>query len=238
MNKQNLFVFDGKSSMEFGIALTGTGVYDAPKRDYESIAVPGRNGNITFDNGRYENISLKYTANIVRRFKDNVDHFRAFALSRDGYCRLEDTYHPDEFRLAMYAGPFHVDAGFLNRWGEFDIEFDCKPQRFLKSGEFPIEIPAGSTVKINNPTYYDSKPLIRCNGKGNFIFGNETITVNDLTNYVDIDCDTQDAFEGTINRNPNIEIRIGHWPVLKSGETAIQNNTSGLMTIIPRWFTL
>lgn len=238
MYRQNLFVFDGKSSKEFGIALTGSGVYDAPKRDYDSISIPGRNGNITLDNGRYNNITLTYKANVVRKFGENIDSFRAFALSRKGYCRLEDTYHPDEYRMAMYAGPFQVDAGFLNRWGEFDIEFDCKPQRFLKSGEMPVEIPAGSTVKIMNPTYYDARPMIRCTGTGDFIFGNDTISVNSLTSYVDIDCDTQDAFEGTINRNPDIEVALGHWPVFEPGETGITNNTSGLITIIPRWWTI
>lgn len=238
MIRQNLFVFDGKSSREFGIALTGIGVYDAPKRDYDSISIPGRNGNLTLDNGRYNNITLRYTANVVRRFGENVDNFRAFALSRNGYCRLEDTYHPDEYRMAMYAGPFQVEPGFLNRWGEFDIEFDCKPQRFLKAGEMPVEIPAGATVKLMNPTYYDARPIIRCYGTGDFIFGNNTISINDMTNYVDIDCDTQDAFEGTVNRNPDIEVDIGHWPVLREGQTAIQNNTDGLMTIIPRWWTI
>lgn len=234
----NYFVFDGKSSRDFGVALSGSGVWNAPRRDYESIEIPGRNGNLTFDNGRYSNITVTYPANIPFRFKSNVDGLRSFLSSRRGYCRLEDTYHPEEFRMAIYSGPFETEAGFLNRCGEFDISFDCKPQRFLKFGELPIDVPAGQTVKIMNPTFYEAKPLIRCHGTGRFLFGNDSFSVNDLTSYIDIDCDTQDAFEGTINRNKDIEVDLGHWPVLNEGQTSIQNLTNGKMTVIPRWYTI
>lgn len=238
MRRLNYFVFGGKSSKEFGIALTGVGVYDAPKRDYDSIEIPGRNGNLTMDNGRYNNINMRYTANITHKYADNIDGFRSYVLSRKGYCRLEDTYHPEEYRMAIYAGPFQAESGFLNRWGEFDIEFDCKPQRFLKSGEMPIEIPAGETVKVMNPTFYEAKPLLRCAGTGGVTIGNKTITITDLTNLIEIDCDTQDAYEGTTNRNADISVGIGNWPTLAEGETGITNNTNGVLTVIPRWWKL
>ena len=223
---RNYFVFDGKSSLDFEVGLSGVGAYDAPKRDYDSIEIPGRNGNLTLDNGRYENIKVRYNAVIGRNFQKNIDGLRSFLLSRKGYCRLEDTYHPEEYRMGIFAGPFEIDElGFLNRWGEFEMTFDCKPQRYLKSGERTIIVPPGETVRILNPTYYDAKPIIKCFATGSFTFGNRTIKINDLTNYIELDCELEDATEGLTNRNKDVEIGIGKWPVFPPGETGVLNST-------------
>jgi len=237
MMLKNYFVFDGVSSLDYNVGLSGTGVYNAPRRDYESIEVPGRNGNLTLDNGRWNNYKMQYTAVIGRRFPANVGGLRAFLLSRKGYCRLEDTYHPDEFRMAIYSGPFEIEElGFLNRWGQFPLEFDCKPQRFLKSGEQKIIIPAGETVRLYNPTHFDAKPMIRLNATGSVTVGNTTLTANNLTNFIDFDCDLQDAREGLTNRNG--DVTVPSWPVLSPGETGILNSTQADVEVIPRWWRL
>ena len=236
---RNYFVFDGKSSLDFEVGLSGVGAYDAPQRDYDSIEIPGRNGNLTMDNGRYGNIKVRYNAVVGRNFRKNIDGLRSFLLSRKGYCRLEDTYHPEEFRMGIYAGPFEVDElGFLNRWGETELVFDCKPQRFLKSGERPIVIKPGETVRVLNPTYQPAKPLIKCYATGSFTFGNKTVTVNALTSYIDIDCDLEDATEGTVNRNADVIVAVGQWPVFEPGETGVTNNMAQNIEIIPRWWDL
>jgi phage-related protein len=60
---------------------------------------------------------------------------RSFLLSQIGYKRLTDSYHPDEFRLALYQNELQVEATSKNNAGTFDITFFCKPQRYLLSGE-------------------------------------------------------------------------------------------------------
>lgn len=232
----NFFVFDGKSSRDFGVELSGSGVFNAPRRDYESIEIPGRNGNLTFDNKRYENITVTYPASITRKFRPNIDGLRAFLSSRKGYCRLEDTYHPQEFRLGIYAGPFEAETGFLNRWGEFEVSFDCKPQRFLKSGERKIVVQPGETLNVLNPTYYTSKPIFLCYSAGDVTVGNSTVTINDLGESIALDCELEDAFEGAINRNKDIE--VDRWPELPEGGTGIRNETETIIEVIPRWWTL
>ena len=95
-------IFDGVSSRDFGVYITGEAVFDAPKRDVEMIAIPGRNGEYALDRGRFENIDVKYPAGIFADSEEDfaraISDFRNFLCSRSNYCRLEDTYNEDEFR--------------------------------------------------------------------------------------------------------------------------------------------
>ena len=47
----NTFTFDGKSSADFGVYLTGEGVFNAPERAVEMLSIPGRNGDYALDPG-------------------------------------------------------------------------------------------------------------------------------------------------------------------------------------------
>jgi phage-related protein len=231
----NYFVFDGKSSLDFGVRISGDGVYDAPKRDYEIQSVPGRSGDLVFDNNRYENVSLTYPAGIVKNFRNNVAALRSFLLTRTGYKRLEDTYHPDEYRLALFEGPLDVkETG--NIAGKFDITFNCKPQRYLKSGERTYTFTAAG--EIRNRTLFPAKPLVRIYGNGTAGIGSKTIEVSGNSYpYVEVDCETMDAFYGANNCNSMISLTSGDFPELVPGDNGITLG-KGITKIelIPRWW--
>ena len=86
---------NGIDLADFGVYISGSGVYNAPERDVKSVSVPGRNGDLTLDNGRYKNIKIKYPAFVVDDFAQNIGGLRDFLASIRGYARLEDTYHPE-----------------------------------------------------------------------------------------------------------------------------------------------
>lgn len=175
------FTFDGKSSKDFGVYLTGVTVFDAPVRDVEMITIPGRNGAFALDGGRFDNIEVKFRASAVgddpSDFATGISNLRNYLCSKVGYCRLEDEYNPDEYRMAVYKNGLEVSPILLER-GTFDIAFDCKPQRFLKSGETATSYARNST--INNPTLFDSHPLLQFNSNGSdgsISLGSQIITV-------------------------------------------------------------
>lgn len=143
----NFFTFNGQSSLDFGVTISGGGTFDSPARSMEAVSVPGRNGDLMVDNGRYDNVEITYTAFIAHDFKKNFDAFRAWMLSNPGYHRLEDTYHPEEYREAAFISSLNPEmVGSYCKAGEFEITFNCKPQRFLKSGEEQITFYPTSTV--------------------------------------------------------------------------------------------
>ena len=131
---RNWLTFNGKSSKDFGVYISGLNTFNAPERDIESISIAGRNGDLTRDNGRYKNLDVTYPAFIYDEMDVNIEGLRNFLLSQIGYKRLEDTYHPNEYRMARYKGGFSANVVDWLEAGEFDIVFDCMPQRFLKIG--------------------------------------------------------------------------------------------------------
>ena len=165
----NSIVFGGVNSADFGIYISGEGVFNAPERDVEMIEIPGRNGALALDKGRFKNISVTYPAfnyepNDYDTFAERLADFRNAICAQRGYQRLEDTFHPDEYRMAAYVGGLEIKPVKYNTASEFNITFDCKPQRWLKSGENAITVASGDVV--TNPTLFESSPMLEVTGYG------------------------------------------------------------------------
>lgn len=140
----NSLSFGGVNSADYGIYITGEGVFNAPKRAVNMVAVPGRNGSIAIDQGHWENIEVTYPAGTFgmdeQEFRTALSNFRNAIASQVGYQRLTDTYHPDEYRMAIYTDGLEVEPTTYNKAGEFELKFNCKPQRWLTAGEIPVTI--------------------------------------------------------------------------------------------------
>lgn len=177
----NSLIFGGVNSADYGIYITGAGAFNAPERAVELVSIPGRNGAIAIDQGRYENIEVTYPAGVfgddATDFRTRFAEFRNAMKSQIGYQRLTDTYNPNEYRMAMFIGAVEIDPVAQNKAGEFSIIFNCKPQRWLTSGETAVMVTSGGT--LTNPTLYDSSPLLEVKGYGAIGFNGCTIDMND-----------------------------------------------------------
>ena len=231
--------FGTKNSTNYGIYISGEGVYNAPERVVEMVSIPGRNGALAMDEGRFENIEVTYPAGTFgdtqTGFADKVKAFRNELCSRHTYVRLTDDYHTDEFRLALYKSGLEVKPESYNRAGEFNIVFTCKPQRFLTSGESTTTLTSSGT--ISNPTNFDAQPLLVVTGTG-------TLTVNGVqiaitASPTTIDCESMEAYNGTTSRNGNISLTPNRFPVLSPGSNTITLG-SGITKVVitPRWWRI
>ena len=231
--------YNGKSSRDFDVCISGSGVYNTPARDVEAIAIPGRNGDLHIENERFENVSITYPAYITKNFAENFDAFKAYLLSQRGYKRLMDSYTPDYYRLASYSNAIAPEMTPLNRCGRFDVVFDCDPRRFLVSGDKKITF-VGTDGSIKNPTLYTALPLIRAYGSSaSLTINGISVMINSASEYTDLDCELQEAYKGTTNCNGNITLTNGVFPSLAPGVNAI-SRASGIwkIEIIPRWWTI
>ena len=233
----NYFVYDGHRSTDYNMYISGWDTFGTPSRDVETVTVAGRNGTLTLDNGRYNNIDIEYQAFIPSNFSINTEGIRALLMSAVSYRRLEDTYHPDEYRLARYIDGLSTESSVQNRAGKFTLKFDCRPERFLRSGEIPINISDG--LSLYNPYDFEAKPFIRLFGNGTINIGDIALTVADSEcEYVDVDCDLQDAYYGSINMNNNLTLDSGKFPTLKQGITKVNYTGFTKAIITPRWWIL
>lgn len=174
--------FDGEDSRNYGVYITGEAVFNSPERDVEMISIPGRNGEYARDLGRFTNIEVTYPAGLFgvdeADFADAIADFRNMLGSRVGYCRLEDDYNTGEYRMGVFKAGLEVTPANLKS-GEFTITFNCKPQRFLKSGEAEVNMYLATT--ITNPTAFASRPLLKVyNWPGVIKINGAQIAVNDV----------------------------------------------------------
>lgn len=230
------FVFAGKSSEDFCAHISGTGTFLSPERDVKSVTIPGRNGDLHLDNGRFNNMTIKYPAFITEDFEKNYSTLRAFLLSKKGYEILADSYHPDHYRRARFAGRISPNMTPRNRAGSFDLSFDCDPRLFLKSGDQIQTIENGGS--IYNRTLYPSKPLIRAYGTGSLTVADTTVEITQADGYTDLDSELEEAYKDGTNRNGYVILTNGAFPELPPGLSSITLDGITKLEIRPRWWTV
>lgn len=231
----NYFTFNGIVSKDYGVHISGDSTFNAPVRDFEELIVPGMDGRLTQDNGRFDAIEHPYEAFIVDSFDANIRDFRNLIMSVRGYARLQDTYHPDEFYLARYENGIEADVTQLLNAGSFDLVFMRDPRRFLLTGEEAQTFTADGT--LTNPTNYATKPFIRAYGTGSFTIGDTTITINYAANeYTDIDCQLMTAYYG--DTSCNLYVEFSEDPKLNPGDNAITLTGITKLEITPKWYRL
>jgi phage-related protein len=221
---------------DYGVFVSDAGIYASPEPDYTSYEIAGRNGDLHINNGRYKNVDITYQAFIAHEFEDRFVPFRSAILSQDGYVRIEDDFKQDMYRLGRLKSGIEGKIKLARGIGTFELEFDCKPQWYFKSGE--QETVFTENGSILNPTVFPSKPLIRVYGKGTVTVGTNVFVINAAgTEFIEIDTDSKQAYEGTANRNSNI--KVNQWGSLTSGNNTIILGTGiTKVTVKPRWYEL
>lgn len=238
----NQFYFDGHACGEFNIICSNGGTYDAPERDVTVVEVPGRNGDLTIDNGRWRNMAVTFPCYVRKGFAAMAPQIRAWLHGAAGYRRLEDDAHPYEYRMARFVSAMKFEPMYIDKEAELEITFSCAPQRFLKSGEDWL-VPA-SGAAIHNPTAFVALPLIWVKALSGVTVDSTTIsvggtsfTLSDMTGQRRyIDCEIQRAYWGTTSKDSTM---TGDFPALAPGDnTVTYDSTAVEVQIQPRWWTL
>lgn len=240
------FTYDGIDSLDYDLYITSGSVYDAPERVVDMIKVPGRNGNLAIDQGRFENIDVEYEVYTKNRlqtdFAQNIRDFRNELCSRHTYLELTDDFNANEFRLGIYKSGLELDSD-IDRAGAIKLVFDCKPQRYLASGQVTQTFLADGS--ITNPTLFASSPMLVVTGYGDLGIGTKTLTIegDDPTQVIYIDCDIQEAWtiSGGVQTPANDMVQNAGdaFPTLAPGSNGINlDSTMSQVVITPRWWQL
>lgn len=234
---RNYFTFGTIDSRNFGVYISGSGVFNSPEREFNMVDVPGRNGSVILSATRFPNLELTYPAFIYTNFKNNLAALRSAMQSIQTYQKLSDTYNTDEFRMAVYAADFAIAATKPLLAGEFELTFSCKPQRFLTIGETEVAVDDGD--EITNPTAFDSLPKITVTGYGTLYIGSQRIVISDVFPSVVIDSELGDCYYGINNANSVVAFADNDFPVLHPGANGITfDETITAVEIVPRWWRI
>lgn len=245
--------FNGVSSESLGIKVWTFPTYVTPEKEVTSVHIPGRNGDIVIDSGAYKNVTRSYQISLyskalytpssptVMTYTELANKISNWLQSAEGYAVLSDTYEPDYYRMAMYVQETSIQ-NVLNQAGIATIDFICKPQRFLFSGDAEKSFSSSST--ITNPTTFASKPTLKILGNGTATINGRRVTVSGMSSGVTlyVDCDIQDAYyySGSVAQNANNKISTPDgFPFLKPGSNTISLG-SGISSVkvVPKWWTL
>ena len=149
--------FNGISSADFGCTIERRPNHTRGSRRGELIEVPGRNGAAVLEDGSFATYKQEY----VMAFKegDTMPPYKRAAqvaewlLGSRGFCRLEDDFEPNVYRMARYAGALNIEQ-VADEYGRVVLEFECQPQRYLKSGEVETRVESNvsgtSTMDVAN----------------------------------------------------------------------------------------
>lgn len=250
MKYRNAFYFDGKSSMDFGLYISGDQTFNSPERNVNKVSIPGRNGDLIISDGSFKNYDYSYDCFLAYDLDHKAREFRSWLLSKEGYFRLEDDYHPEEFKMASFKGPIDFEVTLLTA-GVSTLTFDCKPQRYLKIGEIMIKLGVNDTqITLLNPTYFKSKPIIRIGGEGNakISITNEAGELQEIavsqvhttTDDIVINSEIEQTYlESTYTfYNKFLTLSTLNYPTLSPGKNTITKEGNVYINIIPRWFML
>lgn len=258
MGVRSQIIFNGVSSNTVNLYIEQGPDYVIPERDYTVTHVPGRNGDVVVDTGSYQNVERTYSVSFGHETQDKYVQYSAavsaWLHSGSGYSDLQDTYEPLYFRRAYYKANTNFE-NILNKAGKGKLTFVCKPQRYLLTGETPVEITTSATM--SNPTVFHSLPKIKVTGTWNdpiddYTSNVITIVTNSGTYTIAfnpkvvlekmygqqsvytaefiIDCDIQDAYAKVNdvykNLNGAVKLAYGYFG-LAPGNNVISYTTTG-----------
>ena len=239
--------FNGTSSKDLGLIVQFVPSYKAAEKVYNSVNIPGRNGELVIGSGSYQNVERSYSfAKVYRIGQDlplSASAIMAWLNSADGYARLEDSYEPEYYRMAVYKDEGEL-YDYYNTATTLEVTFVCKPERWLKSGEYEQQIQSGK--KLYNPTRFRAKPIIKFTTAPNVAatinVGNTTITFKalDSAKNIIIDCENYECYSDDHKLyNSQLVLNSGAFPYLEgSCDTIITYANANNFSIQPRWWTL
>lgn len=239
-----IIVFNGRSSKDIGLEVETFPQYEAAQKVLDVISVPGRNGDLIVDTGKYRNVPRPYKVSIATfdkvSYSQKMSQVAEWLYSASGYARLEDSYDEDFYRMAYYGDQTSFENVF-DEGGRATLTFVCKPQRYFKSGEFPILFTESG--KIQNRTTHEAYPLLKVitdDTEGTISIGEYHFEIEAGSGtHVNIDCELQDAYYNGESKNNFINLNGGDFPRIDPG-TQVISFTGGVQSVevIPRWWTV
>lgn len=243
---------------DFGLLVAYRPSIPSPERDLEEISIPGRDGTLTIDNKRYNNIEIPIDFNYIGKEDEWAQKWRAakkWLSARNALLFFDDDIH--HFYIVKYVR-LSENQRKTNRIGYFTATFVCSPYNYLISGKAekkqemkPVYLctvdgkriltTTGSNILsqvqrviVMNP-YEICAPVYRIIGNGKY---NLSVNGKRMEFYVEnelvIDTEREIAYSGENRLNTSL---AGYYSdlCLMKGKNVIESSGEFDLYITPNW---
>lgn len=242
MSLQSMLVGDYHLDTQFGVYIDTSMMFNKPKKDVESIIIPGRDGALIVDYGTFQNVIITVPCFIHGDFQTKFTALINYLGSIRGYTTLRFTNDWDHYRTGAPIMAQTPTVRRVNEDGWFDLSFNCKPFRYRHDGERSTNFTT-DPLYLTNPTKFDALPLIAITGYGNITINETEVEITQHpSGIIYIDCERMTimgALGGNYEPADYVIMTSGEYPRLRPGTNTIQAAStivSGtIRNITPNW---
>lgn len=193
------FIFNDINSKDRGIIVNTLPPISKPERSYEEIDVPGKNGKLYIDNNCYNSFTYEMTCTLMPG-----SNIRTIAEWLNGSGKLTLCTELDKFYNVIIKNQIDFEQVY-RICNEFVVIFDIQPiSHSIEEKELVVSKETNLIIKEST---YEIKPYIRVNGSGNITLtiNNKSIVLKIIENYIELDCELEEAYKDNLNCNSKIE---------------------------------
>lgn len=226
------FIFKGINSLDMGIVTTSLPDVVRAERRVEKVTIPGRNGDLTIDEGSYSNYTLTLEAAIIKRA--NIDKICAWL---DGEGEVIFSTEPDKVYKVRIANQISIGK-MLQYFQKFQVNFDTFPFKYsVNAAADMIDNLENNTTVLNKGTVY-SEPKITITGSGSVVLtiNEREYTINNLSGSITLDSEIMEIINlgSAVYMPPSMDNYL--FPRLEVGlnEISYSGNIEKI-SMNPRW---
>lgn len=230
------FTFNGVSSTTHGLRVTSDYVINSTGNDVETVAVPGRDGDLLISKNRLKSVTIELPCTIMsnRKLTDAESDISNW-LNVAGYKDLTLSWDPDFIYRSAFIETFEI-AGLMRQFGKVKLNFLTYPVKFYKQGRTTQTLSNGAT--INGIGNVNAKPIITLVGSGDC-----TLTINGrktklraVQNTITLDMQARQVFSGNLPAWDKV-VRAPQYqmPYLDAGRNLISWDGDFTVKMAPYW---
>lgn len=230
------FTFNGVSSTTHGLRVTSDYVINSTGNDVETVAVPGRDGDLLISKNRLKSVTIELPCTIMsnRKLTDAESDISNW-LNVAGYKDLTLSWDPDFIYRSAFIETFEI-AGLMRQFGKVKLNFLTYPVKFYKQGRTTQTLSNGAT--INGIGNVNAKPIITLVGSGDC-----TLTINGrktklraVQNTITLDMQARQVFSGNLPAWDKV-VRAPQYqmPYLDAGRNLISWDGDFMVKMAPYW---
>nr|DAP21464.1 MAG TPA: distal tail protein [Caudoviricetes sp.] len=223
-----MILINDKNCSDLKIVFSELPSIPKPVRNVEEKFVSGRDGSLIIDRGTYQNIPIMLIGHAECKRTELIDYF-----GTTGELKFETS--PDRFwkyRVTAIDVKEVLDDGVLLA---FSINMSLGPHKYLVSGK--SKIIGSSTLSLKNDYNANAYPFLKIKGTGTIGIiknGIQILSIKDITDYVDIDCEADVIHRNNVNYDNKAIGDTFYLDANKTTELKFTGNVSEVI-LIPNW---